>query len=167
MERTTKGNKKMNKIPRPRTVTRTFWERVTKTPECWIWKGYTTKLGYGLLTTNSITTTAHRFSWELLHGPIPLGLNVLHKCDNPPCVRPDHLFLGTQWDNIQDMIDKERQQDYSNQKGNSRNSSKLTEHQVEEIKVRLSRESGVHLARRFGVTRQCINLIKLGRTHLT
>src|SRR5687768_11337382 len=73
-----------------------FWARVTKSPEpdgCWLWSGAIfTATGYGSVTVNSRPASAHRIAWTLTHGAIPGGLNVLHRCDNPPCVRPDHLF---------------------------------------------------------------------------
>ena len=149
-----------------------FWEQVMKTPECWIWTGYTTKGGYGLITSNGKTTTAHRFAWELTYGRILRGMDILHHCDNPTCVRPDHLFLGTQQDNIIDMVEKGRygQESHPRRPGGKHYlpfQSKLTKRQVEQIKVRLGYESGASLARRFGVTRQLVNLIKLGRIHLT
>lgn len=67
--------------------------------------------GYGSFTLDGSlgeSVAAHRFSWELHFGEVPDGMYVLHKCDNPPCVRPDHLFLGTQSDNMYDMWDKGR-----------------------------------------------------------
>lgn len=75
---------------------------------CWVWKKSKTKLGYGKASYNGKQITAHRLSFILNKGEIPLGLFVLHKCDNPSCVNPDHLFLGTQSDNIKDMHNKKR-----------------------------------------------------------
>lgn len=89
-----------------------FWEKVKKTPSCWLWTGAHKdgRWPYGVLGggASRVPKLAHRVSWELHHGPIPDGMNVLHKCDNPPCVRPDHLFLGTLSDNTQDMVAKGR-----------------------------------------------------------
>lgn len=71
---------------------------------CWHWKGFVHPNGYGQLPP----TLAHRASWEIHNGPIPEGLQILHKCDNRKCVNPKHLFLGTQLDNMHDMINKGR-----------------------------------------------------------
>ena len=88
-----------------------FWSFVRKTETCWIWTGVRDKDGYGRTRpgTGKSYVLAHRFSYELHHGPIPTGLHILHKCDNPPCVNPDHLFSGTNRDNIDDMVRKDRQ----------------------------------------------------------
>lgn len=75
---------------------------------CWIWVGSKTKLGYGKLTVSNKTTLAHRASWACTYGEIPDGMCVLHKCDNPKCINPKHLFLGTYFDNTRDMISKGR-----------------------------------------------------------
>lgn len=87
-----------------------FWRQVDKTGDCWVWRGCKTIWGYGKirLVRPRRTVSAHRFSWQISSGEIPSGLLVLHKCDNRVCVRPDHLFLGTQKDNIQDCIKKGR-----------------------------------------------------------
>jgi hypothetical protein len=81
-----------------------FWPKVRKDRGCWVWTGATTTTGYGRLSGQP----AHRLSWEIHHGPIPAGLFVCHRCDNPGCVRPDHLFLGTHEANMADMVAKGR-----------------------------------------------------------
>lgn len=83
-----------------------FWSKVRKTAYCWLWTASCRDTGYGQIRVNKRSVKAHRFSWELANGPIPLGLCVLHKCDTPACVRPDHLFIGTQQDNMKDMHNK-------------------------------------------------------------
>lgn len=82
----------------------TFWSKVDKTGECWVWVAGRFVTGYGAYRNQG----AHRVSWGLMNGPIPAGLFVLHRCDNPPCVRPDHLFLGTHTDNMHDKVAKGR-----------------------------------------------------------
>lgn len=90
------------------SVEERFWGKVEKTDGCWLWKGYRTPKGYGVFKMNGKNQQAHRAAWMLTHGPIPTGLDVLHECDNPPCVRPDTLFLGTNTDNQRDSVAKGR-----------------------------------------------------------
>ena len=85
-----------------------FWMQVHKSSGCWVWVGNRIPQGYGTIGVGGKPVRAHRYSWELHNGPIPDGLFVLHRCDNPPCVRPDHLFLGTALDNSRDCVDKGR-----------------------------------------------------------
>lgn len=100
-----------------RSLTDRFWEKVDRRgpDDCWEWTASRDKPGYGRLGTGrrsnkgNVETMAHRISYQIHHGPIPDNLLVLHKCDNPPCVNPKHLFLGTQLENVQDMIAKGRQ----------------------------------------------------------
>ena len=102
-------------MPFPETITAKFWLRVTKTEDCWLWTGGSSKRKlYGRFYLdggrhNRRMMGAHRFSWLLHRGDIPQGLMVLHRCDNPKCVNPDHLFLGNAKDNSQDMANKGRQ----------------------------------------------------------
>lgn len=85
-----------------------FWRWVHRTEFCWEWIGLKNPSGYGEFRVDGIHWLAHRYSWWLHRGPIPDGLCVLHRCDFPPCVNPDHLWLGTRTDNHADMIRKGR-----------------------------------------------------------
>ena len=86
-----------------------FWDKVEKTRTCWIWKASLDGKGYGQFVLGAgRIIRAHRYSMTLLHGEFPSTVFVLHKCDNKKCVRPSHLFLGTQLDNMRDMSKKGR-----------------------------------------------------------
>jgi hypothetical protein len=100
-------NTARREAPQP-PVSERFWPKVRKTGGCWEWSAATRLCGYGVLNVLGRTVDAHRISWELHYGPIPRGMVVCHRCDNPPCVRPDHLFLGTKRDNTHDMLRKGR-----------------------------------------------------------
>ena len=89
-----------------------FWRNVTITEGCWTWNGGRDKNGYGRFNVRprlSSLDRTHRVSWVIHFGAIPEGLQICHHCDNPPCVRPDHLFLGTAADNNADKVAKGRQ----------------------------------------------------------
>ena len=100
-------------MPAPSPWIDRLWQKIDKTDGCWLWTGGLTTSGYGILYTSKQDKPrrrlAHRLMYEIEHGPIPDGLFVCHRCDNPPCVNPDHLFLGTASDNMQDMLSKGRQ----------------------------------------------------------
>lgn len=85
-----------------------FWAKVEKTETCWLWKGAHCQFGYGFIVDRGKRWVTHRYSYQLHFGPIPDGLQVLHRCDNGACVRPDHLWLGTQSENLLDCNAKGR-----------------------------------------------------------
>lgn len=117
-----------------------FWPRVRKGAGCWLWLGGVDSDGYGQIAVKAAdghrtSARAHRIAWELTHGPVPAGLCVLHRCDNPPCVRPDHLFLGTPTDNNHDMLAKGRERPPV---GVEHGMARLTEEQAREIRRRVA-----------------------------
>lgn len=120
-------------------ISERFWNKVQKSDNpdgCWIWIGNRNGNNYGVISKSinqgkQDKLLAHRVSYELEYGNIPDGMNVLHKCDNPPCVRPKHLFLGTQLDNIADMVSKNRA---IKNRGILNPMAKVTEEQVLDIR---------------------------------
>lgn len=137
-----------------------FWERtdVMGEDDCWVWKGYIKKEGYGQVSHQGKNVLAHRVSYTISIGEIPEGLLVLHKCDNPPCVNPKHLFIGTEADNMRDRDIKGR----GNQpKGEKSGTHKLTETKVKQIRDKYSTGEFTkrELGREFGVTPENIHSI--------
>lgn len=147
-----------------------FWSKVSKSDDadgCWVWTGgHTGKKngpkGYGCFGLYYKVIRAHRFSWELHYGPISDDLWVLHKCDNRPCVRPDHLFLGTNQDNCLDAVKKGLWGDHSKRS----RGHKLGLRDVLQIKEQLSIGvfTNLEIASWWGVDPCTVSGIKLGRT---
>lgn len=134
-----------------------FWAKVEKRgpDECWPWRG-ASRGGYGTISIYRTKVTAHRLSYELCIGPIPPGEGyhgtcVLHRCDNPSCVNPSHLFLGTGADNMQDMIRKGR--GYF-KRGQEHPNAKLSESAVVALRRLRATQRLTHreLGQRFGIS---------------
>lgn len=146
-----------------RNTPESFWERVfiiDNLDSCWEWRGGRSIGGYGIFVIGTRKVFAHRLSYELFYGNYSDKLKVLHKCDNPPCVRPDHLFLGTQGDNVKDMIEKGRQR-YVARKGEDHGNAKLTWDKVSEIRRKyVSEESStIKLSKEYNVSNSLIKQI--------
>lgn len=144
-----------------------FWNYVERGDGCWLWAGVRGEHGYGSLYASKMRPhyeRAPRLSWMIARGPIPTGMLVCHRCDNPPCVKPDHLFLGTMKDNIQDAVAKGRiangdrhgMRIYPERicRGEQVGTSKLTTLQVLEMRERYATESITiaALAHEYGIT---------------
>ena len=129
--------------------------------DCWSWAACRDKDGYGMFWDGDRLVRAHRYSYMLAIGIIPEGLQVLHRCDNPSCVNPDHLFLGTHADNADDRNAKGRQA-----YGTKVNTAKLSEKDVREIRDFLAtcHYSQNEIAAMYGVRQPTISVIKTGRT---
>lgn len=152
--------------PKPKPLDELFWAKVRKGDGCWEWLGGTSHLGYGAYSWReagkSFTRGAHRLSWELSLGPIPKGLCVCHVCDNPLCVNPQHLFLGTHKDNSQDMAKKGR-----STHGEKNRQAKLCADDV--LKIRELRRLGwtyQRIAEKFNVTMSPVRDVCKGRAWL-
>ena len=130
-----------------------FWKYVDKKSEneCWNWIGTKIKKGYGRIGINGKLIGTHRFSWELHFDKIPDSLLVCHHCDNPSCVNPKHLFLGTYQDNIKDRDSKNRQA-----KGEKQGNSKLTKKQVKKIRNLKGRLTQRKIAKRFNISKTTV-----------
>lgn len=141
-----------------RNVADRFWSRVAKggIDDCWNWIAGIGTHGYGRMSVDGCPESSHRISWQLNNGPIPQGLHVLHRCDNRICCNPNHLFLGTNLDNINDMVSKNRQAKSPHKpakRGEENSRAVLTKDQVVEIRQRCaSGESQDLLAEIYGVS---------------
>jgi len=147
-----------------RALEERFWSRVNiaGADECWEWRSTKQTYGYGILKIKGKMKGAHRLAWLFTNGEIPNGLWVLHKCDNPSCVNPNHLFLGTARDNAQDRARKGRN---GNQNGEQGNNSKLINEQVLEIhtKYRTTSITQRELATQYEISQSQINNIVRGK----
>jgi hypothetical protein len=133
-----------------------LWSKINikSKSECWEWIAGKDSYGYGQITINSIKILSHRLVWKLSFGDIPEGMCVLHKCDNPACCNPSHLFLGTHQDNMKDRDRKNRQY---NRCGESNGRAKLTTEQVILIRNTVfARGTAIRLARQYGVSSTAI-----------
>lgn len=143
---------------RQRTVARygtpeqRFWKQVKKSDDgCWVWTGLS-RFGYGRIFIRKKCYPAHRYSWMLAHGSIPPRMQVCHHCDNRACVRPDHLFLGTNGENQIDALKKGR-----------RPQARLTEQAVREIRALAPTMTRVQLARIYGIAPHSVSRVVSGQ----
>lgn len=131
-----------------------FEKKFRVTPGCWVWTSYRDKDGYGGFSIEHVTFRAHRVAYMMYVGEIDDGMLICHKCDNPSCVNPDHLYQGTQQKNMRDMRSKNRG---AINNGVLCGGSKLSESQV--LEIRSLKQSQSAIARKYGVAQSTISLI--------
>lgn len=142
--------------------------RATPEPNsgCWLWENFTDALGYGRTEMAGVPEhRAHRIAWHLTHGPVPRGLRVLHKCDVRCCVNPDHLFIGTQADNVADMVRKGRNRN-NTPRGSANHYARLDEDSVWAIRQMLAHKlfTQAEIARDYGVSPMTLSRIANNQT---
>lgn len=143
-----------------------FWAAVEQTDGCWIWRAHRNVQGYGRIVWYGKRVLAHRVSFELANGPIPVGMFVLHHCDNPPCVNPTHLYAGTKADNARDAIARGRWPHRPSLRGAESPSAKLTAEQADAIRLLKPRgQDALRMAARLAVNVATIERIRRGQTY--
>jgi len=145
----------MRKKDIPRKTRKLFWVYVNKTAGCWLWAAGSSA-GYGVFHVKRKVMRAHRVAYILANGSIPKGLLVCHSCDNPLCVNPDHLWVGTQKDNMKDAREKGR-----TRKGENHGASRLNDNIIQIIRNDYSagRMNQPELAKRFNVSQKNISKV--------
>ena len=137
-----------------------FWSKVDKSQPCWLWTAAKHRKGYGWFRVHKEPMMAHRVAYILANGPIPLGLHVLHSCDTPACVNPEHLFLGTNQENVDDKVRKNRQYK-PNHKGSRHTQATVDEAVV--LQIRQDHATGNYqhkdLAKKYGTTTSIVGKI--------
>lgn len=140
-----------------------YWAKVVVGMDCFGWSGHSDEKGYGRIRVDrGHTDRAHRVSWFLENGPIPDGMQVLHRCDNPPCTRPNHLFLGTNADNHNDKVRKGRQWRPA---GELHHGAKLNEQDVRRIRSMLADGCvPAVICAEYGIKKSCVSGIHTGKS---
>lgn len=143
-----------------------FWSKVDKRgpDECWEWTGRVCPKGYGYFDRRrgrkcKWKERAHRHAWSLVNGEIPKGLHVLHRCDNPKCVNPRHLFLGTHRENMQDKVRKGRQARNTHVRGEMQGNAVLTDGEVLLIRELAGSLTQRRIGERFGIGQDQVSRI--------
>ena len=154
----------MKQGPKPRPVAERFWEKVNITSninQCWDWIASKNIKGYGQFCLDNKRMGAHRALWSILHGAIPEGKHILHRCDNPSCCNPTHLFMGTNADNVADRHAKGRSGTSMGKLGEKNSMAKLTQKQVDRIRLlyTLPKVTQRMLGKVFGVSNRHISRI--------